>query len=515
MAVVLAGLVLLGACGFDPGPDDERPGSADPVGSDAEPDTRRQGWPEGFAPDARVGGRDCPDLVPAGEGIVCAAVTVPAARDPQRGGAGPDDAVIRLAVAVLPPLGERTGPPLVYLEGGPGFGALPIAWEWVDGTLRELRRGRAVVLVDQRGTGYTQPSLTCPELTRDGAEDDQASWEDAAVDCRDRLAGDGVDLEDYTSAANAADIAELREALGVREWDLMGSSYGSRLALTVLRDHPDGVRAVTLDGVYPPEADGAGTLGNRQSVLFAMDALVARCEGDARCRDEIPDLRSDVIAALRWLEELAADGEDVDGLALLDAIVVLLPERWLPGLVADLAAEDRDAVDQLLDELESSGYHRRRAEDPDPEADPEAEATAMTLAVNCAEESAFAREATDRVDGWPRDIVALVDLLGGPDPTCDALDIAPAEPIEAEPVRSDRPALVVGGLLDAVTPPAWAELAAASLSDATLVWVPWQGHGASGHPCVVGIIADFLDDPDRPDLDRSCLDELDPLADGG
>jgi hypothetical protein len=41
--------------------------------------------------------------------------------------------------------------------------------------------------------------------------------------CRDRLAASGVDLAAYNSTENAADIAELRVALGIGTWNVYGS----------------------------------------------------------------------------------------------------------------------------------------------------------------------------------------------------------------------------------------------------------------------------------------------------
>src|SRR5206468_1836815 len=124
-----------------------------------------------------------------------------------------------------------------------------------------LRDGRSVIIIDQRGTGRSLPSLACPEFSQAqlaalGEDGGAASTADALVRgaraCHDRLVREGIDLHAYSTTENAADVADLRRALGIHEWNLVGNSYGSRLALTVLRDHPQGVRALGLSGVYPP-----------------------------------------------------------------------------------------------------------------------------------------------------------------------------------------------------------------------------------------------------------------------
>ena len=63
----------------------------------------------------------------------------------------------------------------------------------------------------------------------------------------------GVDLAAYNSAENAADLADLRTALGIDGWNLYGVSYGSNLAMSELRDHPEGIRSVVLDSCRSPQ----------------------------------------------------------------------------------------------------------------------------------------------------------------------------------------------------------------------------------------------------------------------
>jgi pimeloyl-ACP methyl ester carboxylesterase len=105
---------------------------------------------------------------------------------------------------------------------------------------------RDFIVVDLRGSGYSQPALDCPDRSGPAAQ-----W---MRTCRERLSSI-ADLDCYNSAAVAADLADLRRALGIREWNLLGESYGTRYALTAMRDQPEGIRSVILDSVVPPEAD--------------------------------------------------------------------------------------------------------------------------------------------------------------------------------------------------------------------------------------------------------------------
>ena len=61
----------------------------------------------------------------------------------------------------------------------------------------------------------------------------------------------GADLIAYNSTESAADFADLRKALGYAAWNVYGTWYGSYLAQTLMREHPEGIRSVVLDSVLP------------------------------------------------------------------------------------------------------------------------------------------------------------------------------------------------------------------------------------------------------------------------
>src|SRR5438105_1840450 len=115
---------------------------------------------------------------------------------------------------------------------------------------------RDIIMLDQRGTGYSQQSLGCPELAAAQYRPivqyrslDQnltsaqrlARLFGAERQCRDRLIHAGIDRAAYTVAADAADVRDLRLALGYKIWNLHGTSYGTRVAMEVMRLDPDGI----------------------------------------------------------------------------------------------------------------------------------------------------------------------------------------------------------------------------------------------------------------------------------
>lgn len=188
--------------------------------------------------------------------VTCGTVTVAESRSER------SEATIELAVAVYQATAdEAASDPLVYLGGGPG-GAAIASSEWLmdDRIVRRLLRDRDIVFIDQRGTGYSDPALQCPELDEDLAtaamlpSGDEAQLEaDLAAfrSCRGRLVADGIDLASYNTIENASDIPEVLQSLGYREWNLYGVSYGSKLAQAIMHDHPEGIRSVILDSPVP------------------------------------------------------------------------------------------------------------------------------------------------------------------------------------------------------------------------------------------------------------------------
>jgi pimeloyl-ACP methyl ester carboxylesterase len=241
----------------------------------------------------------CPVPVP-GARVECGYVQVPESRQDPLG------RQLRLLVAVLrSPSAQPEPDPLVVTSGGPGAssaGLLSLA--------RSIyARDRDVVVVEQRGTRWSEPFLPCPEVeqallatlsTADPADVETGREVAAAKRCAQRLRADGHDLSAYRTAESAADLADVRTALGFDRWNLYGLSYSTRLALTVLRDHPDGLRAVLLDSVSPPET--AQYDGQVTGLRNAVDRLAADCAAQQACGRAYPDLQASLVAAARRLD---------------------------------------------------------------------------------------------------------------------------------------------------------------------------------------------------------------------
>ena len=210
---------------------DQDEGFEGPSRTDGTPAPEQASQTGAFAPGP------CPFEPEVAVEVECGWLAVPESR------VGLSDDSIEVAVAILrTPTSDPAPDPVVFLHGGLGGVALAERWAWLSDLDRwqdhPILATRDLVLVDQRDTGYSRPSLTCSDV------------EDPS-DSHDRFAVDGITLAAYTTPENAADLAALREGLGYDEWNLLGSSYGTRLGAAIVRDHPDGVRSLILDGVYP------------------------------------------------------------------------------------------------------------------------------------------------------------------------------------------------------------------------------------------------------------------------
>ena len=433
----------------------------------------------------------------------------------------PDGRQVTLAVAVFPATGETAdAPPLIYLEGGPGAELLEVVPFAFEPLFSDLNVGRTIVLFDQRGTGFSDPALVCPELRELGFEilddiievDELTNLRLAALrPCQARWESAGIDLSQYNSADSASDVADLRLALGYPEWDLYGVSYGTRLALTVMRDHPEGVRAVVLDSTYPPEVDGVGFIP--ASAHRALGQLFEACSSDHACTEAYGDVETLLFGLVDDLNEMpvmirVSDlftgiryDAVVDGDAILDLVFQSLYSEDLLFEIPEMLTDVRDGRFEKIETLTSLII-----------ATEEFFAIGQNFSVQCHEEVPFSDPAIVRnaMEEYPR----LASLVSGAfTQSSYAFEFWGAgvgAPIEADPVLSGIPTLVVGGQFDPITPPALGMAVAERLERGFFVEFPGLGHGvATVQGCPLSITLAFLADPQAEPV-TSCVGDMIP-----
>ncbi len=434
--------------------------------------------------------------------------------------ARPDGAVIQLAVAVFQPSRPGTDrTPLFFLDGGPGgytldgLGALltPLV-------VTALAGGRELVVFDQRGVGYSRPSLACPEVTaakyaafdrRVRRDEDTAEGSKAAAACRDRLRAGGVHPEFYTSAQNAADVNDIRVVLGYERINLYGVSYGTRLGLTVERDFPDILRAVVLDSVVPPQADLYPDIYGAAQRSF--DLLFQGCAADAACNAAYPGLEGAFYDLVHRLNDqpvpvrFVQKGQDYTYLLTGDRLVsalfqMLYQSNVIPDLPRMITALRNGDTLPFREDFSALLFYDQIS-------------YGMYFSVQCGEEMSFtSRQAVENAARGVRPEIGAETGDGFGDdalfPICALWGAHPAAAAENQPVRAATPTLILSGQYDPITPPAYAALAASTLAHATVVEFPGLGHGPGlSDPCALSVMVAFLDAPQRAP-DTSCLVRL-------
>jgi pimeloyl-ACP methyl ester carboxylesterase len=476
------------------------------------------------------------------------------------------DISITLLVTIIHSTSSDPQPdPVIYLEGGPGGSATSAYASFFNSG---LRAERDIILIEQRGTGFSVPSLNCWETTWE-----TESAEDPMKQCLDRLEADGVNVAMYTSAQNAADVAALIEALGYDEVNLWGISYGTRLALTVMRDHPEHIRSVIIDSVYPPQAAGWDENGSNGALAF--QTLFKGCAADAACNAAYPDLEQtfyDAVVALDadplpLLDEYDTDIGDLTGAGLIDDVFLnLYSTDVIPYLPARIdAAARRDAygyyhigydvgvpeMDELeegwdittlsdedylhawtqylgfatpeetqdyLNGLDDEAYEAEQIAFEDFAYDSEGvlmddTAEGMFNSVECYEEIPF--NSLDKAEALlqPYNAVLHDGLLSDFQEqvaSCVIWGVPPATAFETQAVVSEIPTLVLSGEYDPITPSSWGKQAADALPNSYHFIFPGMGHGVvDSAPCPTRMAQAFLAAPTaKPDA--ACIAEMSP-----
>src|SRR5262245_19336845 len=208
---------------------------------------------------------------------------------------------IGLNIVVLPAKTPQPAPdPLVFLAGGGVAPATGYA-RFFGGAFADLRKERDILLVDQRGTGGSNP-LQC-DLSTEAASPvyrDKARFLDAVRDCRKELTRK-ADLRYYTTPVAMDDLDEVRAWLGYSRLNLYGVSYGTKASMVYVRQHPDTVRSVVLQGVIP--LDAPMWLEIPRFSQQALEHVFAVCAGLKDCHDAFPDLKQEFDTLLGRLAE--------------------------------------------------------------------------------------------------------------------------------------------------------------------------------------------------------------------
>lgn len=411
----------------------------------------------------------------------------------------PQGRQIMLHVAVVPAIRRSPEPdPLFILVGGPGQSAIE-TFPAIYSTLFRIHEEREIVLVDQRGTGESNP-LRCLDPADETLIDNEQAIALLKA-CPENL---DADLRFYATDIAMQDLDSVRAALGYETINLYGVSYGTRAALVYLKSFPNRVRSMVLDAVVDPSFvlyEHAAQDGQR-----ALDLFFERCAADSDCSSTYPDLRAEFDSLISELDASPANvtlPHPVNAKPLELTITrttfanIIFNSLYVPELVAMLPLVIHQASTEgnyapLITQayLADAGIY-----------------DGMFYAVACTEDAPLLTQAETEPQS--------ADSLFGHNTqmfleVCQAWPKGEPSPVLREPVDSDVPVLLLSGKADPITPPRHAEQLVPSLSNSLHLVFDGMGHGNSAGQCGAKILDRFIESASLDDLEVACAENVEP-----
>jgi len=428
---------------------------------------------------------------------------------------------------------QKTTVPLVVAGGGgPGYplgiAATDMMSEeasvWTNWYYATIDAGRDLILSDNRGVGSAVPRLDCSEVEDAAMElldkklertELKKQIRQAYKACKERLLRQGIDLNHYHVINAARDLEQLRLSLGIEQINVYGGSYGSRLALVYERLHPDSVRALILDSIFPQSIK---TYENEPKRNYeAVMRVIDKCNRDQRCQRQFgADLDKQLA---EFLAQLDAQPLHIKAISPIDDAPVdvkVTAQMFFDTLY--MALYDGDVISQIPYYLHAIINGNR-----DYLAALISEYYIAEVSTNSIDEGAYASYACFDEIPFVDFSVAREELAKYPfqhysnelifdhmQIMCEVWNIASAPAHFRQIYKIDTPLLVYAGELDPVTP---IELARPVIDNARRWWAavwPDISHSVMSYSeCSDRTAAVFLHDPESDPFIHACAREAD------
>lgn len=456
----------------------------------------------------------CPFETPGGVRVTCGYVTVPENRtsDPSR--------TIRLAAAVFHSTSRNPAPdPVIFLQGGPGAAAIEFSEQAYPYIVEPFLSERDFIVFDQRGTGISEPALKCDELEKVFRQDiygkierstREMVYQNAFLSCSGLLQSHGTNLSAYSTTESAADLRDIVNLLGYRTVNLYGASYGTRLALVAMRNHPEIVRSSILDSVVPVETSLVKEYP--ASVEYTLSRMFQACADDPACHRAYPD-----IEAVFWelVSELDANPVTVTTSAYpIGTVTETMDGYYLMSVVMGLAKVSYliDTAPQTIYRVRDGDYSTLFAAQYALPYAFDGISQGLYISMMCREHVLATSEeelllASEQMNVNQAVWRPFYGHFGEMTKACRAWGTAGPSLGENDAVISDIPALIIEGAFDPATPPVFGKQAAKNLSNSFYVEFPDLGHTpTTSDPsrCAMRIALDFLADP-ATEPNQPCL----------
>jgi pimeloyl-ACP methyl ester carboxylesterase len=407
----------------------------------------------------------------------------------------PQGPTIRLAVAIFKaPYSHPAPDPVVDLQGGPGTALLSsLGPVLTPSNIPNFTPGdHDLILLDQRGVGYSQPSLSC-----------QAN--ETLRACHDRLVRQGINLNNYNTIQNAEDVHDLVRALGYHQVNLYGISYGTRLALTVMRLFPADIRSVVLDSTSPPQVNI--DTGFPAATQRAFDTLFRGCAANPSCNQRYPHLQAVFARLVSDLNQHPATVQGTDPQTGKLVSGVLTGDGVVGGLRNALYETSLiPTLPKVIYQLANHDYSQAAAVSETAQAALGSDTVGMQLSVQCSE-STLAPQAMPAAVQMvePETRHYFLTVLQNIYANCQLWNVQPVPAAQWQPVTSAIPTLILAGEYDPATQPAYGMLAAQTLAKSYFFLFPGTGHGVVGRNyCATSMFQAFVELPTKKP-DTTCM----------
>ncbi|MCL1059373.1 alpha/beta hydrolase [Shewanella gelidimarina] len=428
------------------------------------------------------------------EQMNCGSISVPEDHDQ------PEGKHIQVHYVVMPAIkSSGKSEALLAIAGGPGQSAIENA-KGFDQMLAKVRQTHDVILIDQRGTGQSNP-LQC---VGDGFESPLAINEsdfDAGEESQKCLDELDADVTQYDSLSALRDFEAVRQHLGYQKLHLYGVSYGTRMAQLYMRHYPEHIATVTLDGVVPMQQS---VLAIGDAIARAFDLLIQDCSNNTLCHNQFPQLAAELDKMDSELAQAPKISMIADPRTGEATQLTMTRSKFNGALRMALYSPSVRALIPHTIHQASQGNFQPITGLYAMSMDGAGIAMGMHASVVCAEDW---QRLTPQLRASANQHYFGREMLKTFEQSCAVWNMPAVDSSFSQAIASDIPTLILSGELDPATPPSWGEMAMEKLTNAKHFVAPYATHGVAYQSCGNNLIAELVEKGAVTDIDGECLNK--------
>ncbi|MDO6678778.1 alpha/beta hydrolase [Shewanella sp. 4_MG-2023] len=413
--------------------------------------------------------------------------------------AKPDGKQIAVHYAVLPAIKPSfKKQAMLAIAGGPGQSAIENAAGF-DRMLAKVRQDRDILLIDQRGTGQSN-LLACDDdnMSMLSFNDDDIDITKDTQECLDNL---DADVSQYGSLTALTDFEAVRQHLGYEKLHLYGVSYGTRMAQLYMREYPQAIATVTLDGVVPMQQS---VIAIGSAIDRGYDLLFKDCQQNAQCQQQFPELKQEFETVDSALAKAPIITQTRDPQTDEIASFTLTRGKYNGAIRMALYMPNIRALIPHAIHQAALGNYQPILGIYTLTADSTGIAMGMHASVVCGEDI---HRITDDIRQQAQNSYMSRTMLEGLEATCNVWAIPAVDDSFSDAIESDIPTLLLSGELDPATPPSWGDMATEKLTNAKHFTSQYATHGVAYQSCGNELIADLVKSGSIDDIDAECLEQ--------